>query len=221
VANRKPPRTWTRAEDRHLILGIGAYGWSWFHEKLPARTRDEMKERARRLFGTGELTRGTYTLDSLTERTGYHRTQLLRARNAVGQKWRRTCPGGAYLISEEQMEELCSWLQHDYWQKSLQLYCCAWCGTDERPHHGGGLCHPCYQRGRRIARHWMLPMTISGKMALVEDLENCGLAAGHGWRTLEHARRKLSKGIMPKASTLRALGKLAQEIRNAAETGDN
>lgn len=219
MSKRKAPRTWTKAEDRHLILGIGAYGWAWFDEKLPNRTRPEMKERARRLFGTGELTRGTYTLAALQARTGYHRTQLLRARNAVGQKWRRTGVGGCYLISEEQQEELCSWLQHDYWHKRLQLYCCAWCGTDARPPCGCGLCRPCYLQATRISRRWNLPLTIGGKLSLVEALENTGALATQAL-LLERVKRHLAKGVLPKSKDLRALGQLLEVLNADQASGD-
>lgn len=55
-----------------------------------------------------------YTLETAAENTGYTKDQLLRARNATGQKW--VPRGGVFnrhWISPQQLDELCDWLKKE------------------------------------------------------------------------------------------------------------
>lgn len=206
---KKAPRPWSKVEDRHLTLGVGAYGWVWFRQKLPTRTDAEIRGRMRRLFGAATLTRGVYTLEQVRANTGYHHTQLRRAQRALGQKWRRTCVGGVYLISEEQVEELTAWLVQDYWAKKLDLYGCCWCGSREREHRSVGLCAPCYWQSVRLARALGLPVTLAGKRDLIQELVGAGaLARDDG--ALERCKAKLRKGVTPAIDDLELLARVME-----------
>jgi len=152
-------KKWTKGEVRGLLDGIGNYGLSHFQKKSgqPHEYEGAPKNRSRkaiynkiyREFGPGGLTRGVYPIHRLVQGTGYNKEQLLRAREACKQKWKRIGPGGAYLITEDQVEEIVEWLKHDYWAKQHRLYCCMHCTTEHRAHYGLGLCERCYARYRR------------------------------------------------------------------------
>ena len=147
---------------------VGARGLTWLLSRV-ARTRNAVYARARIEFQKGGFTRGAYTLSGLKRETGYTREQLLRARDALNQKWRRTRPRGAYLIQHEQMEDIVAWLQHDYWCKPLRLYACIQCGTKEERPRGLGLCTPCYNVYRGATRRLGLPSAPKALSAAVAE----------------------------------------------------
>lgn len=136
---------WTKQEEYTIFQGVGIYGLDWFQRKT-GRTLDAVQAKARRLYGHGGLTRGSYSLREAAEKTGYHIGQLRRAMQALRQKWKRTSPKGSFLIYEEQLEELAQWLKTDYWNIQHRLYGCLWCNTERRPHYALGLCQRCYNR---------------------------------------------------------------------------
>ena len=150
-------RRWDRKSLRRLFDGVGSYGIRWFQKRVNVpgdyegaeRSRSAIYSAARRHCGKGGLTRGVYTLNRLMRETGFERTHLMRARSALKQKWKRTSTRGAYLITEEQADEILEWLKHDYWSKEKHLYCCLGCQTESRPHHSLGLCRRCYFGYRR------------------------------------------------------------------------
>lgn len=150
---------WSKKDEQLLLRGVGAFSVDWFcdntgdsytQERLPnidpGRSRAAVYAKAYRMYGRGGLMRGAYTLRRLARESGYSVTQLLRARDALSQKWRRTMPGGSYIIHEEQALEMTAWLANDYWSKKNRLYCCVWCHTREIPHRGKGLCTKCYYK---------------------------------------------------------------------------
>jgi len=150
---------WTKSEMCALLQGAGVYGLAWFRRKCgtsypegdwpgadQGRSDASIRHKAYRMYGTGGLTRGSYTLAQACKRTGYTRTQFERAREALAQKWKRTSPTGPFLIYEEQLDEMTCWLQVDYWSKKHRLYNCIRCGTDTRPHQSQGLCDRCFGR---------------------------------------------------------------------------
>src|SRR5512147_845390 len=117
-------RKWTKREEQALLHGVGVYGVAWFQKNTgdgldwPAapkgRTRKAIYAKARRLYGPGGLSRGSYTLRRLVRETGYGVSHFFRAMRACAQKWKRTSPRGRYLICEDQAEELLAWLRQDY-----------------------------------------------------------------------------------------------------------
>lgn len=192
MANR-----WDKQSDMALLQGIGAYGLSWFQARSgrsydypnapPRRSIPALYGRARRLFGPGGFTRGTYTLHGASTATGYTRKQIRRAASALNQKWKRLRRRGAYIITEEQLDDICEWLKHDYWCKPLQLYACVWCGSSSTASAGLGLCARCYHRYRRRAAALGLPATRSELRRFVDALRKAGatddafLSRVHGW----------------------------------------
>ena len=160
---------WSKSEEYTLLQGVSIYGLDWFQRKT-GRSLDAISAKARRLFGAGGLTRGSYSLRGAARRTGYHITQLKRAQAALRQKWKRTSPRGSFLIYEEQLEELVAWLRNDYWDGRHRLYGCLWCDTDRRPHHAVGLCRRCYQTYVQRLRRGGLPQSSSGLLGVVQRI---------------------------------------------------
>jgi len=66
-----------------------------------------------------KLFAGHYSLTSAAEHTGYDSTQLLRARDSLGQTWKRRRHSwtSRYLITDEQLEALCEYLKTERWGK--------------------------------------------------------------------------------------------------------
>lgn len=138
------------------MQGIGVYGIAWFRKKggnandwpnaLPGRSAKACYNKALRLFGTGGLSRGSYSIEEIITRTGYSKTQIRRAMKALAQKWKRLSPGGSYLIYEDQYDDIVNWLIKDYWSKMHRLYKCLWCHGTKYAHKSKGLCLKCYRR---------------------------------------------------------------------------
>ena len=149
-------KRWTTGEEQALLQGVGVYGLTWFRQKCgdandwpnapQGRSRKAVYSKARRLYGSGGLTRGAYSVNQIIRITGYSRTQIRRAMKALAQKWKRLSPRGAYLIYEEQFLDLCQWLGTDYWAPLHRRYNCIWCHKTKFPHKGKGLCVGCYRR---------------------------------------------------------------------------
>lgn len=116
------------------------------------RTPAALRAKLRRMIGANTLRRGSYSVRQLVAGTGYQPEQFRRAAQALNQKWKRLHPQGPFLITEEQRDELITWLQHDYWAPLYRLYCCLFCTTEVRPHRALGLCERCYASYVRICR---------------------------------------------------------------------
>lgn len=164
-------KRWTKKEEQVLLQGAGVYGVGWFQlrvgdsyewEGAPAgRSAAALYSKARRLYGGGGLTRGAYSLRAVALKSGYSYSQIRRAMEALGQKWKRTRnTRGSYLIYEEQVDDLMEWLKKDCWAKSSRLYCCAWCSTESRPHKAVGLCVRCYARWAKRLERARMPIRI-------------------------------------------------------------
>jgi len=133
-------KRWTESEEQALLQGIGVYGIAWFRKNsgnsydwpnaLQGRTADACYSKARRMFGGGGLTRGSYSIEKIIRITGYSKTQIRRAMRALMQKWKRLSPTGSYLIYEEQFQDLVEWLSDDYWLHYID--CTIACGVTVR-----------------------------------------------------------------------------------------
>lgn len=156
------PAPWTDGQKRALRDFIGVAGWTVIRRKCGGRSRQAVLSMVRRELGGGGITRGSYSLAEAMRETGYSRTQLERASAALNQRWLRTGRKGVFLITGDQLEDMAGWLRHDYWSKSLRIYCCLQCGTVDRPHHTFGLCRSCHGRLGRVARRYGVPWTASG-----------------------------------------------------------
>lgn len=164
-------RRWTKSEEAILWNGAGAAGLVWFVRRL-RRSPAAVRAKARRLYGPGGLARGYYSVRRLIRDTGYSRTHLRRAMHALDQRWVRMSTRGAYLVTEDQRDDLVAWLRADYWSKRHRLYACAWCGQRGAPHARWGLCARCSSRYASRLRRAGLP---SGK-ALAGQLTGLGLS---------------------------------------------
>lgn len=178
---------WTKHEEYTIFQGVGIYGLDWFRRKT-GRSLDAVQAKARRMYGPGGLTRGSYSLREAVEKTGYHASQLRRAMQALRQKWKRTSPRGSFLIYEEQLEELVQWLKKDYWNIRHRLYGCLWCDTETRAHYALGLCQKCYIRYTQRLHRGQLPLQC-------EDLlEAVRLRFESGTRLLQEIEKRLGRG---------------------------
>ncbi len=163
-----------------MLQGASIHGLRWFRARAgdsydwpnapEGRSKDSIFAKARRLYGTGGITRGAYTLRKVCDTTGYSVSQIRRAQKALGQKWKRTGQGGSYLIREEQLDEIAQWLHRDYWCTHLRLYNCIWCATEDRKHYSSGLCTACYERYLRRLVGAGLPRRRGELLALVRKL---------------------------------------------------
>lgn len=141
-------KRWSKQQENALRDGIGVVGWQTLTRRCGARSKAAIRQQAQRRFQAG-LTRGGYSARQIARETGYSLSQLRRAAEALNQRWAKTAPGGVYLITHEQQEDMVAWLASDYWSKPLKLYRCLECGTVDAPHHRFGLCAACYARLRR------------------------------------------------------------------------
>lgn len=116
------------------------------------RSESAVRSKAYREWGCASLTRGTMSLAEVSRVTGYNWRQLRRAQLALRQRWGRLKRGGRYMISDEQVTELLTWLKSDYWSKPTRSYACLWCGTTQENHRSLGLCETCYHQYRTAAR---------------------------------------------------------------------
>ncbi len=139
-------------------------------ERATGRSRGALHAKLRGLTGQGALSRGAYSLAQLQRDTGYTYEQLRRAASALNQKWKRLQPTGRFLVTEEQREEIITWLKHDYWATVHRLYSCLFCTTERRPHRALGLCERCYFSYMRACKVRGLPFSpkeIATKLACV------------------------------------------------------
>ena len=186
--------SWTKREERVVFQGAGIYGLDWFQRKT-GRTLDAVKAKARRLYGGGGLTRGSFTLREAARQTGYHVDQLWRAMQALRQQWKRTSPRGSFLIYEEQLEELVQWLKTDYWNKRHRLYGCLWCNTESRAHYSLGLCRRCYNQYVQRLHRGGLPQSCQDLLEVVRRSLKTLKAV-----FLDKAERQLARGrALPQA----------------------
>lgn len=217
MARPRVTRRWTSAEDRLLTLGSGTYGWKYYHRHFPGRTLEQVRGRMARLYGTRSLTRGVWSVNQVMLSSGYSLTHLLRAQRALGQKWKRTTPGGVHLLSEEQVEELLSWLQADYWSKTRELYGCVWCGTTTGDHVGYGFCTSCYWKHRRYAKRLGFPFGPKAQLEVVRRFLSLR-ACVNALESLFKMEARLQEGRVLLYPELKLLGQL--KVKHEAQRGD-
>jgi len=201
----KKPEPWSDTSVRVLFDGIGIAGVRWFKTRC-SRSYWAVYAKASRLYGKGGLTRGSYTLWEIAQRTGYNREQIKRAQSALNQKWKRLGPIGAHLITEEQVEDILEWLKHDFWSKAKKLYGCQWCATTTRPHVGRGLCSRCYRRHIYLCEQLGLPVSGLKQMSILRKAQrqDCANLEAHG-RFIHEAMARLQTGLALDESQLERL----------------
>jgi len=186
---------WTKHDQYVLLQGISIYGLRWFQRKT-GRTLAAIYSKAHRICGQGGMSRGSFGLRQASRETGYHPTQIRRAREALRQKWKRTSPHGRYLIYDEQMDELIAWLKSGYWSDTHRLYGCGWCGTEKRDHRALGLCSRCYQRYAHRLYRAGLPLACRD---LLVSIRTPGRVPPH---VAKEAEKRLSRGRAMDENTL-------------------
>lgn len=174
-----------------MLRSVGGAGLRGLIRASGGRSAAAIRARLHRDTGSSSLRRGSLSLRQVCLTTGYSRTQLLRARTALGQRWRRTKRGGVFLITEEQRQEIVDWLAQDYWDKDRQLYGCLWCTTTTRPPKGLGLCGRCYFRHRRECGRRGLPTALEGLWGVYKGLDR-GSISGN---LLEKMEQRLRAGL--------------------------
>lgn len=164
---------WSKEEEMVLIKNIGHSSIFELMEQLPNRTRAAIESRCRRLGFTP--TQGTYTRCGIERETGYDWRQIRRARDSLGQMWKRYGVR-KYIISEDQVDDITEWLKNETrkWSKQWNLDGCVLCGasgTSERERHSGdGLCKSDWDR-RRYIRNLSVTRINSGRsLRLTEEL---------------------------------------------------
>lgn len=206
-------KRWSKDDDRALFMGLGAYGTEWFKPRVgrsydykgapTQRTTKALYGRVRRLCDGGGLGRGAISLRQLRMTSGYSDCQILRAREALNQKWKRINPGGAYIITEEQAEDVLSWLKNDYWAPILRIYACVDCGTRKHKHRSLGHCEECYWVLRKALYAAKFPTRREPLLARLTEIGVglAGEAADLCQRMIQHLR----EGRAPTCHEIRRL----------------
>lgn len=172
---------WSKVEEMVLLKNVGHSSIFELMELLPNRTRAGIESRCRRLGFSP--TQGTYTRCGIERETGYDWRQIRRARDAIGQVWKRYGVR-KYIITEEQVDDIIEWLKNETrkWSKQWNLDACIKCGahgTSERERHSGdGLCKRCWDFRRYIRKITVRSLVENNSMSLTQDL----------WKELKHAR---------------------------------
>lgn len=156
---------WSREEDLVLVKNVGHLSIFELLDMLPRRNRVAIE---RRCYELGySPTQGTYTRGKIERETGYDWRQIRRARDAIGQIWKRYGLR-KYMITEDQVQEIVEYLRIEKrkWSRQYNIDNCIQCGTSgtgERERHSGdGLCKRCWDR-RRHQRTWILSAFRKGR----------------------------------------------------------
>jgi hypothetical protein len=162
---------WSRDEDLILRKNVGHLSIFELMDLLPRRNRVAIE---RRCYELGfSPTQGTYTRGRIERETGYDWRQIRRARDAIGQTWKRYGLR-KYMISDDQVIEIIEYLKNEKrkWSRQYDIDCCVQCrasGTGERERHSGdGLCKRCWDR-RRHTRSWIVTAFIKGRPAFLTE----------------------------------------------------
>lgn len=149
---------WSHEEDLVLVKNIGHLNIFELMDLLPRRNRVAIE---RRCYELGfSPTQGTYTRLKIERDTGYDWRQIRRARDAIGQQWKRYGVR-KYMVTFDQVQEIIEWLKNEKrkWSRQYNIDNCVKCGasgTGEREKHSGdGLCKRCWDR-RRHNRSWIV-----------------------------------------------------------------
>lgn len=156
---------WSKEEEMVLIKNVGHSSIFELIDMLPGRTRAAIESRCRRLGFSP--TQGTFTRCGVERETGYDWRQIKRAKDALGQVWKRYGVR-KYIISEEQYDEIIEYLRDEprKWSKQWNLDACIQCGTSGRSererHSGDGLCKADWDK-RRYKRNLAVSAIGSGR----------------------------------------------------------
>jgi hypothetical protein len=162
---------WTSDEDLVLIKNVGHLSIFELLDLLPRRNRLAIE---RRCYELGfSPTQGTSTRLQIERETGYDWRQIQRARDALGQTWKRYGVR-KYMITFDQVQDIVEYLKNETrkWSLHYGLDCCRVCGAsgdEERTRHSGdGLCKRCWDF-RRHGRSQVVDALKKGKMMILTE----------------------------------------------------
>jgi len=162
---------WRPDEDLVLVKNVGHLSIFELMHLLPRRNRLAIERRCYELDFSP--TQGTSTRLQVERETGYDWRQIQRARDALGQVWKRYGTR-KYMISFDQVQDIIEYLRTETrkWSLCYGLDACRLCGisgTEERTRHSGdGLCKKCWDF-RRHGRTQMLNMLSRGKVLVLTE----------------------------------------------------
>ena len=215
-------QAWSKKEVLDLWNAVGSYSLAWIqrHTEQPFlfpnapkhRSAQAVYKKVRLELGHGGLTRGAWTINRMEKYTGYSRSQLIRAQQALRQRWQRLGPRGWFLVTQEQLEELIGWLVHDYWSQKHRLYGCVWCTTETTALKGSGLCQRCFWKHRRLCLRLGLPTKLSEQFKVVSGMLSPNQNEGRRGTFLERAASRIAAGVALEPADLRMLARAREEV---------
>lgn len=162
---------WSPEEDLVLVKNVGHLSIFELLDLLPRRNRLAIE---RRCYELGfSPTQGTHSRLSIERDTGYDWRQIQRARDALGQTWKRYGIR-KYMITFDQVQDIIEYLRTETrkWSLHYGLDECRLCGAtgeDERTRHSGdGLCKRCWDF-RRHGRSQVLDALNKGRMTILTE----------------------------------------------------
>jgi len=164
---------WLPEEDLVLVKNVGHLNIFELLELLPRRNRLAIE---RRCYELGfSPTQGTHTRLQIERDTGYDWRQIQRARDALGQVWKRYGTR-KYMITFDQVQDIIEYLKTETrkWSLHYDLDGCRLCGAsgdeDRTRHSGDGLCKRCWDF-RRHGRVQVVDALRKGRvMILTEEI---------------------------------------------------
>ena len=193
-------RPWTEREISLLKWYIGHKSLTQV-AKILDRSIGAVKCKASRLGISAS--RATYSQSEAIRKTGYNWKQLQQARTALGQRWKRiNSKTGRYRISDEQLEDLISYLSRpapyrtlrgthcDIWAPRLKIDQCLNCeiaGPElHERHYALGLCYSCWHE---VSGHKQSSYLLSKHRTFLlycQALTNMGLSTDNKPHPFEH-----------------------------------
>lgn len=179
----RSPRRWTPEEDERLRFEWGSLDIQTLADRF-GRTIGAIPARAQKL-GLGAPSLRTRTMDELVRLTGWSRTRIMNAAEALGirlQHGRRTDPRqkkatADYAITTEQSKAIMAYLEEHagvrriykakgkrttrgVWGIGIKPVRCRGCGRRDKPHYAKGKCQHCYMQQVRTKKQedpWETP----------------------------------------------------------------
>lgn len=113
----KAKRPWSRSDVLELMALSEKYG----RREIAKRTKRNIGSVNNKMKALGlHAFQGSHSMRGAEKQTGYHHLQLMRARDALRQNWRKLDwrNRGRFVISDDQLTEMCEWLKQEQWKQS-------------------------------------------------------------------------------------------------------
>ena len=168
-----PCRRWTNREHKILIDSIGHLSTSEIEKRLPGRSWHSIETKC---YDLGySTTQGTFSCAMIEKETGYDWRQIKRARDRLGQTWKRYGKR-KFIITEDQRDDIIEYLKCEVkkWSIKYDLDACIKCGASglgpRDSHAGDGLCKRCVD-ARRYERHRIVELLKNNQLVEI-SIEN-------------------------------------------------